>query len=196
MKKRCKWTGQDPLMQDYHDNEWGIALNDDKKWFEFLVLDTFQAGLSWRTILHKREGFRKCFYKFDVQKVAQIESLELEKLCQNKEIIRNRLKIKATISNAKAFIKIQQEFGSFNQYIWRFTNGKTIHNSFKELSEIPATTPLSDKMSKELKGKGFKFVGSTICYAFMQASGIVNDHTVDCFRYQQINKENNLLDAQ
>lgn len=196
MKKRCQWTGQDPLMQDYHDNEWGVALNDDKKWFEFLVLDTFQAGLSWRIILHKREGFRNCFYQFDVKKVARIGLLEIEHLCQNKAIIRNRLKIKATITNAQAFIKIQEEFGSFNDYIWRFTDGRTLHHRYKSIAEIPAKTDLSDQISKDMNLRGFKFVGSTICYAFMQASGMVNDHTTDCFRYHQIKNEINPLNAQ
>jgi len=186
MKKRCKWPSAIEL--DYHDSEWGVPVNSDKKWFEFLVLDSFQAGLSWKIILQKREGFRKAFHDFDVQRVAEMTQEKQEKLLNDSSIIRNRLKIKATVTNAQAFIRIQKEFGSFNAYIWKFTNGKPIHNSYKELSEIPATTPLSDKMSQELKGKGFKFVGSTICYAFMQASGIVNDHTVDCFRHSEIQK--------
>ena len=173
---------------DYHDYEWGVPVTDDKKWFEFLVLDSFQAGLSWKIILQKREGFRTAFYDFDVNKVAQMTDDDTARLKEDSNIIRNRLKIKATVSNAQAFIRVQNEFGSFNNYIWSFTKGKTIQNQFKDLSEIPATTPLSDTMSKDLKARGFKFVGSTICYAFMQASGIVNDHTVDCYRHQEIQK--------
>jgi DNA-3-methyladenine glycosylase I len=186
MKKRCQWPSA--IEMDYHDYEWGVPVTDDKKWFEFLVLDSFQAGLSWKIILQKREGFRTAFYDFDVNKVAQITDDDTARLKEDSNIIRNRLKIKATVSNAQAFIRVQNEFGSFNNYIWSFTKGKTIQNQFKDLSEIPATTPLSDTMSKDLKARGFKFVGSTICYAFMQASGIVNDHTVDCYRHQEIQK--------
>ena len=186
MKKRCQWPSA--IEMDYHDTEWGVPVTDDKKWFEFLVLDSFQAGLSWKIILQKREGFRKAFYDFDVNKVAQMTDDDTARLKEDSNIIRNRLKIKATVSNAQAFIRVQNEFGSFNNYIWSFTKGKTIQNQFKDLSEIPATTPLSDTMSKDLKARGFKFVGSTICYAFMQASGIVNDHTVDCYRHQEIHK--------
>ena len=186
MKKRCQWPSETEL--DYHDTEWGVPVTDDKKWFEYLLLDTFQAGLSWKIVLQKREGFRKAFYDFDVHKVAQMSDEQIAELRENPNIIRNRLKIKASVTNAQAFIKIQEEFGSFNSYIWQFTDGKTIHNQFKKLSEIPSTSTQSDKMSKELKARGFKFVGSTICYAFMQASGMVNDHTVDCFRHQEIQK--------
>jgi len=186
MKKRCQWPSRIEL--EYHDTEWGVPVNDDKKWFEYLVLDTFQAGLSWMIILQKRDGFRKAFYNFDAHKVAQMSDEHLARLQKDPNIIRNRLKLKASVTNAQAFIKIQQEFGSFNTYIWQFTNGKIIHNHFKSLSEIPTTTPLSDKISKDLKARGFKFVGSTICYAFMQASGLVNDHTTDCFRHQEIQK--------
>ena len=173
MKKRCQWPSEIEL--DYHDTEWGVPVTDDKKWFEYLLLDTFQAGLSWKIVLQKREGFRKAFYDFDVHKVAQMSDEQIAELRENPNIIRNRLKIK-------------EEFGSFNSYIWQFTDGKTIHNQFKKLSEIPSISTQSDKMSKELKARGFKFVGSTICYAFMQASGMVNDHTLDCFRYQEIQK--------
>lgn len=186
MKKRCQWPSDIEI--DYHDTEWGVPVTDDKKWFEFLVLDSFQAGLSWKIILQKREGFRKAFYDFDVQKVAQMTDEDMARLREDSSIIRNRLKIKATITNAQAFIRVQEEYASFNTYIWSFTNGKTIHNHYTDLSEIPASTPLSDKMSKDLKARGFKFVGSTICYAFMQASGIVNDHTIDCYRHQEIQK--------
>jgi DNA-3-methyladenine glycosylase I len=186
MKKRCQWPSD--IEMDYHDTEWGVPVTNDKKWFEFLVLDSFQAGLSWKIILQKREGFRKAFYDFDVQKVAQMTDEDLARLREDSSIIRNRLKIKATVTNAQAFIRVQEEYFSFNTYIWSFTNGKTIHNQYTDLSEIPASTPLSDKMSKDLKARGFKFVGSTICYAFMQASGIVNDHTIDCYRHQEIQK--------
>ena len=186
MKKRCQWPSEIEL--DYHDKEWGVPVTNDNKWFEYLLLETFQAGLSWKIILQKREGFRKAFYDFDVHKVAQLSDEQIAELRENPYIIRNRLKIKASVTNAQAFIKIQYEFGSFNSYIWQFTDGKTIHNKFKNHSEIPSTSALSDKMSKELKARGFKFVGSTICYAFMQASGMVNNHTVDCFRHQEIQK--------
>jgi DNA-3-methyladenine glycosylase I len=186
MKKRCQWPSD--IEMDYHDTEWGVPVTNDKKWFEFLVLDSFQAGLSWKIILQKREGFRKAFYDFDVQKVAQMTDEDMARLREDSSIIRNRLKIKATVNNAQAFIRVQEEYASFNTYIWSFTNGKTIHNHYTDLSKIPASTPLSDKMSKDLKARGFKFIGSTICYAFMQASGIVNDHTIDCYRHQEIQK--------
>lgn len=186
MKKRCQWPSN--IEMDYHDTEWGVPVTDDKKWFEFLVLDSYQAGLSWKIILQKREGFRKAFYDFDVQKVAQMTDEDMARLREDSSIIRNRLKIKATVNNAQAFIRVQEEYASFNTYIWSFTNGKTIHNHYTDLSKIPASTPLSDKMSKDLKARGFKFVGNTICYAFMQASGIVNDHTIDCYRHQEIQK--------
>lgn len=186
MKKRCQWPSN--IEMDYHDTEWGVPVTDEKKWFEFLVLDSYQAGLSWKIILQKREGFRKAFYDFDVQKVAQMTDEDMARLREDSSIIRNRLKIKATVNNAQAFIRVQEEYASFNTYIWSFTNGKTIHNHYTDLSEIPASTPLSDKMSKDLKARGFKFVGNTICYAFMQASGIVNDHTIDCYRHQEIQK--------
>ena len=186
MKKRCQWPSD--IEMNYHDTEWGVPVTKDKKWFEFLILDSFQAGLSWKIILQKREGFRKAFYDFDVQKVAQMTDEDMARLREDSSIIRNRLKIKATVTNPQAFIRVQEEYASFNTYIWSFTNGKTIHNQYTDLSEIPASTPLSDKMSKDLKARGFKFVGSTICYAFMQASGIVNDHTIDCYRHQEIQK--------
>ena len=186
MKKRCQWPSD--IEMNYHDTEWGVPVTKDKKWFEFLVLDSFQAGLSWKIILQNREGFRKAFYDFDVQKVAQMTDEDMARLREDSSIIRNRLKIKATVTNAQAFIRVQEEYASFNTYIWSFTNGKTIHNQYTDLSEIPASTPLSDKMSKDLKARGFKFVGSTICYAFMQASGIVNDHIIDCYRHQEIQK--------
>lgn len=184
--KRCEWPGSDDLMIAYHDEEWGVPVQDDKKWFEFIVLDTFQAGLSWNIVLHKREGFRKAFTNFEVEKVAQFTPEQMEVLRADKSIIRNKLKIKATVTNAQAFIRIQKEFGSFNTYIWDFVGGKPIVNRFKNMKNIPAKTALSDALSKDLYARGFKFVGSTICYAFMQAGGLVNDHTTDCFRYEKV----------
>ncbi len=186
--KRCAWVGNDPLYIKYHDSEWGIPVIDDGKLFEFLVLETFQAGLSWLTILKKRENFRKAFDNFDYKKIALFNDEKYKELLQNEGIIRNKLKIKATISNAREFIKIQNEFGSFSNYIWGFVNHKPIVNKFKKIDEIPAKTELSEKISKDLKKRGFKFVGPTVIYAHMQATGMVNDHTIDCFRYDEINK--------
>ncbi|MCF6214307.1 MAG: DNA-3-methyladenine glycosylase I [Flavobacteriaceae bacterium] len=183
---RCSWCEKDPLYMSYHDNEWGTPVYDDAKLFEFLILETFQAGLSWITVLRKRENFRKAFDNFDCQKIANYNEQKFESLMQNAGIIRNKLKIKATISNAKAFIEIQDKFGSFAKYIWQFTNGKPIVNKRKSLSEIPATTVLSDKLSKDLKKRSFKFVGSTVIYAHMQATGMVNDHVTNCFRYKEL----------
>ena len=185
MKKSCEWPGNDKLMIDYHDTEWGIPLHDDRKLFEFIVLDSFQAGLSWRTILHKRENFRLAFDDFNAVKIAAYEESKIQELLENAGIIRNKLKINATIGNAKAFLRIQEEFGSFDKYIWQFTDGKTIQNKRKILSEIPVSSKESDAMSKDLLKRGFKFVGTTICYAFMQAAGMVNDHLDDCFRYEK-----------
>jgi DNA-3-methyladenine glycosylase I len=183
--EKCGWAKK-PLDIEYHDKEWGVPVHDDLKLFEFLVLDGFQAGLSWSTILNKRENFRKAFDNFDFIKISKYSQEKIDELLQNKGIIRNKLKINGTVKNAKAFIQIQQEFGSFNKYIWSFTNGKTIVNHRKELNDIPATSIESDAMSKDLKKRGFTFVGSTICYAFMQAAGIVNDHLVSCFRYTEV----------
>lgn len=188
MKQRCNWTKDDVLMNDYHDNEWGIPIYDDKKHFEFIVLDTFQAGLSWKTILHRREGFRKAFADFDVVKVSKFSEKQLEKLMTNESIIRNRLKVYGTVKNAKAFIEVQKEFGSFNDYIWTFVNNKPIVNEWKTLSELPANSKESDAMSKALKKRGFTFVGTTICYAYMQAAGMVNDHITTCFRHKEVQK--------
>ena len=185
-KHRCKWCIGDPLYESYHDNEWGVPLHDDRLLFEFLVLETFQAGLSWITILRKRENFRLAFDNFDYHKIAQYTDQKKEELLQNPGIIRNKLKVNSAITNAQNFIKIQEEFGSFDSYIWGFVDGKTIKNAWKSQEEIPATTPISDQMSKDLKKRGFKFVGSTVMYAFMQATGMVNDHTVDCFRYNEV----------
>lgn len=186
--KRCDWSLSNELMIKYHDTEWGVPLHDDRKLFEFIVLDTFQAGLSWAIILNKREGFRRAFDDFDAEKIANYDAQKIESLKLNPEIIRNKLKIDATVLNARAFLKLQEEYGSFDKYIWQFTDGDTIQNRFLTMSDIPATSHISDKMSKELKSHGFKFVGSTICYAFMQAAGIVNDHLVDCFRHNEVQK--------
>ncbi len=168
----------------YHDEEWGIPLHDDRKLFEFLVLDAFQAGLNWSIILNKRENFRKAFYNFDSAKIVKYTANDVKRLMNDVGIIRNRLKIEATITNAKKFLEIQKEFGSFDKYIWQFTNHKTIKNKFKELKDIPSSSKESEAMSNDLKKRGFKFVGSTICYAFMQAAGMVNDHLNYCFRYR------------
>lgn len=177
---RCAWCGNDPLYVKYHDEEWGKPVYDDQKLFEFLILETFQAGLSWITILRKRENFRKAFDNFDYKKVATYTEKKHEQLLQDAGIIRNRLKVKAATTNAQAFIKVQEEFGSFSKYIWGFVDGKPIINQFKGMKGLPASTPLSDKISKDLKKRGFKFVGSTIVYAHMQATGMVNDHIVGC----------------
>jgi DNA-3-methyladenine glycosylase I len=183
---RCKWSEGNPLMEEYHDTEWGVPVHDDKKHFEFLVLDAFQAGLSWAIVLKKREGFREAFAGFDPKKVAVFGEHEIEELVANPDIIRNRQKIVATINNAKQFIRLQKEHGSFDKFIWQFTGGKTLKNAWKEMKQIPAKTSESDAMSKALIKEGFKFVGSTICYAYMQAAGMVNDHTIDCFRYKNV----------
>lgn len=183
---RCAWVGNDPLYQEYHDTEWGIPVYDDSKLFEFLILETFQAGLSWITILRKRENFRKVFDQFDYNKIVTYKEDKVEELMQDPGIIRNQLKIRATITNAEAFIKIQKEFGSFSDYIWSFINKEPVINNFATIGELPARTELSDTISKELKKRGFKFVGSTVIYAHMQATGMVNDHTTDCFRYEQM----------
>ena len=185
MQERCCWPGVDELMLAYHDTEWGVPLHDDRKLFEFLLLDNAQAGLSWQTILNKRENYRKAFDNFDPAKIAKYNKRKIESLMKDSGIIRNRLKVTHAVTNAKAFLEIQAEFGSFDKYIWQFVNGKTIRNKFKSLKEIPATSPESDAMSKALKKRGFKFVGSTICYAFMQSTGMVNDHLTTCFRYSR-----------
>ncbi|MBB6218842.1 DNA-3-methyladenine glycosylase I [Anaerosolibacter carboniphilus] len=186
MKKRCDWAGQEQIYIDYHDKEWGVPVHEERKLFEFLILEGAQAGLSWITILKKRENYRKAFDGFDPEKVARYDEKKLEELMGNEGIVRNRLKIQAAIQNAKAFLAVQQEFGSFDAYIWHFVDEKPLKNAWKSLKEVPAKTSVSDAMSKDLKKRGFKFVGSTICYAFMQAIGMVNDHTTDCFRYDEI----------
>ena len=184
--QRCAWPSQDPRMIAYHDEEWGVPLHDERKLFEFLILEGMQAGLSWSTILHKRENFREAFHGFDPAKVARYTRRDVKRLLADAGIIRNRLKIEAAINNAQRFLDVQNEFGSFDAYIWRFVDGKPIQNRFKSLSELPARTPLSDAISKDLKQRAFKFVGSTIVYAHMQATGMVNDHTLDCFRFRQL----------
>ncbi|WP_428740676.1 DNA-3-methyladenine glycosylase I [Tenacibaculum sp.] len=186
MKQRCFWVSDDPLYIEYHDTEWGVPVYEDDKLFEFLILETFQAGLSWITILKKRENFRKAFDDFDYQKIANYSEDKYEELLQNEGIIRNKLKIKATITNAQLFMKVQEEFGSFSKYIWSFVDGNPIKNKFSKREEVPATTELSDAISKDMKKRGFKFVGSTVIYAHMQATGMVNDHTTDCFRYHEV----------
>ena len=176
----CPWPANDPLMIKYHDEEWGKPLHDDQKLFEFLILESFQAGLSWRTVLHKRENFRKAFAKFDAKKVSRFDRKKFESLMKDAGIIRNRLKIEAAINNAKCFLQIQKEFGSFDKYVWSFVNNKPIINKPKSLKDFVAKTPISDKMSEDMGERGFKFRGSTICYAFMQAVGMVDDHIVGC----------------
>jgi DNA-3-methyladenine glycosylase I len=184
---RCAWCTEDPLYIHYHDHEWGVPVHDDTVLFEFLVLEGAQAGLSWITILKKRENYRRAFDGFDPVKVASYGPEQVEALLKDEGIIRNRLKIQSAIENAKAVLKIQEEFGSFDSYIWSFVDGKPIVNHWRDKTEVPASTALSDKVSKELKKRGFKFVGTTICYSFMQATGMVMDHTVDCFRYRELN---------
>ncbi|HHH54164.1 MAG TPA: DNA-3-methyladenine glycosylase I [Bacteroidetes bacterium] len=186
MKHRCEWVGNDPLYIAYHDSEWGVPVFDDSILFQFLMLETFQAGLSWITVLRKRENFRLAFDNFDYTKIATYDEKKYNELLSNSGIIRNKLKIKAAISNANAFINIQKEFGSFSNYIWRFIDYKPIVNNWKSINEVPSKTELSDKISKDLKNRGFKFVGSTVIYAHMQATGMVNDHTVDCFRHKEV----------
>ncbi|MEK6599310.1 MAG: DNA-3-methyladenine glycosylase I [Deltaproteobacteria bacterium] len=183
IQKRCAWLNDNPLMIEYHDQEWGVPVHDDKKLFEFLILEGAQAGLTWQTVLNKRGNYRKALSGFDPAKIARYGNKDVKRLLDNPGIIRNRLKIAATILNAKKFLEIQKEFGSFDTYIWQLVNFKPIKNKFKSLSEIPPTTKESDAMSKDLLKRGFKFVGSTICYAFMQAVGMVNDHEMNCFRY-------------
>lgn len=185
-KQRCAWAQSNYLLIDYHDNEWGVPVHDDRKLFEFLLLDAFQAGLSWLTILKKRNNFSLAFDNFDYQKIAEYNDNKVIELLNNNGIIRNRLKISGTIKNARIFMDIQKEYGSFNKYIWQFTGGKTIINTYKTWKEIPASTKESGEMSKDLIKRGFTFVGSTICYSFMQAAGMVNDHEISCFRYKEL----------
>lgn len=186
MYKRCDWGTKNGLMEKYHDEEWGVPLHDDQKLFEFFVLESFQAGLSWQIVLNKREGFRQAFDNFDAEVIASYDREKLDELVQNKAIIRNKMKIAACVNNAQRFIEIQQEFGSFDKYIWGFVDYKPIRNAFETMKDVPAKTELSDSISKDLKKRGFKFVGSTVIYAHMQATGMVNDHLVNCFRHEQI----------
>ncbi len=180
---RCPWVGDDPLYYAYHDEEWGVPVHDDRQLFEMLTLEGAQAGLSWLTILKKRQGYRRNFADFDPRKVARFTPARVEKLLQDPAIVRNRLKVESTVTNAQAFLAVQKEFGSFDAYLWRFVDGQPILNRWRTLAELPAKTPLSDQISRELKKRGFRFVGSTIIYAYLQAVGVINDHTVDCFRY-------------
>ena len=188
LANKCSWAVSSPLMEHYHDVEWGVPVHDDRLLFEFLILEGAQAGLSWSTILKKRVGYRIAFDNFDAGTIARYGEQKIQTLLANPDIIRNRLKINAAVTNAAAFLKVQQEFGSFDGYIWRFVDGKPLRNRWKTAADLPAATPLSDVMSKDLKKRGFKFVGSTICYAYMQATGMVNDHTADCFRHGEIEK--------
>jgi DNA-3-methyladenine glycosylase I len=185
---RCAWAGDDALYQRYHDTEWGVPLHDDQKLFELLILEGAQAGLSWITVLRKRENYRAAFDNFDATRIARYSAAHLESLLQNPGIVRNRLKVNSTVINAQKFLQVQAEFGSFDQFIWQFVDGKTLQQQRRNIGEIPARTAQSDAMSKELKRRGFKFIGSTICYAFMQATGMVNDHTTDCFRHQELSE--------
>lgn len=186
---RCRWVSENPLYIEYHDKEWGVPVHDDQKLFEFLTLECFQAGLSWITILKKRENFRKAFDDFDYRKIAKYDEQKIATLLNDPGIIRNKLKVRATVNNAQRFLEVQKAFGSFDQYIWGFVDGKPIQNTFKTINEVPANTPLSDKISKDLKKRGFKFVGTTVVYAHMQATGMVNDHTTNCFRYEQVKSQ-------
>jgi DNA-3-methyladenine glycosylase I len=187
-KPRCEWCRGEEIYEKYHDKEWGVPLHSDRKLFEFLILEGAQAGLSWITILKKRKTYREVFDQFDFNKVAEYKEAKIQSLLKNPGIIRNKLKVNAAVKNANAFIKVRQEFGTFNKYIWQFTDGKTIQNQWKSLKDIPAETEISRTMSKDLKKRGFTFVGPTICYAFMQAIGMVNDHVVDCYRYKELKK--------
>jgi DNA-3-methyladenine glycosylase I len=187
-KPRCPWPGDDELMLRYHDEEWGTPVHDDPKHYEFLVLDGAQAGLSWRTVLYKRENYRAAFSGFDPRRVARFDARKVERLLQDPGIVRNRLKVEGAIISAKAFLRVQKEFGSFDTYIWSFTGGRTIMNRWESLSQVPAKTPESEAMSKDLVRRGFKFAGPTICYAYMQAAGMVNDHLQGCFRWREVQK--------
>jgi len=185
-RQRCAWAGNDALYQNYHDTEWGVPLHDDRRLFEFLVLEGAQAGLSWITVLRKRESYRAAFEDFDAARIAAYDADKIESLLQDAGIVRNRLKVQSAIINAQKFLKARQEFGSFDRFLWRFVGGVPIQNRRRTIRDIPASTPESDAMSKELKRRGFKFVGTTICYALMQATGMVNDHTTDCFRHAEL----------
>lgn len=185
-KSRCGWAGKEEIYVKYHDEEWGVPVRDDDKQFEFLILETFQAGLSWITILKKRENFRKAFDNFDYKKIARYNETKIQSLLEDEGIIRNRLKVQATVTNAQAFMQVQKEFGSFTDYIWGFVHHQPVNEKRKALKDIPATTELSDRISKDLKKRGFKFVGSTVVYAHLQATGIINDHLINCFRHKEV----------
>lgn len=186
MKNRCGWVGKEEIYVKYHDEEWGVPVKDDDKQFEFLILETFQAGLSWITILRKRENFRKAFDNFDYKKIARYNEAKIQSLLQDEGIIRNQLKVRATVSNAQAFMEVQKEFGSFTDYIWGFVSQKPVNEKRKTLKEVPPKNELSDQISKDMKKRGFKFVGSTVVYAHLQATGLINDHTTDCFRHSEV----------
>jgi len=188
-KTRCAWVnGGNALYYDYHDKEWGVPVHDDRLLFEFLTLEGAQAGLSWATVLNKREGYRALFDNFEIEKVAQYDQAKIDDLLQNPAIVRNKLKVNSTITNARLILEIQQEFGSFDAYIWQFVGGTTLQNEWQDMRDVPTSTAVSDAMSKDLKKRGFKFIGTTICYAFMQATGMVNDHSTDCFCYKNLAK--------
>ncbi|MEM0967353.1 MAG: DNA-3-methyladenine glycosylase I [Verrucomicrobiota bacterium] len=189
MKKRCQWCGDDPLYQHYHDCEWGVPIHDDRLLFEFLILEGAQAGLSWLTILKKRQGYRRAFHDFDWDRVARFTEEDIKQLQSDEGIVRNRLKIQSAVANAKGVLKIREEFGSLDSYLWQFVGGRPIQNAWKSAEEVPVSTNASEQMSAELKRRGFRFVGPTICYAFMQAVGMVNDHTVDCFRHAELSSK-------
>ena len=187
--KKCTWAFSSPSEQQYHDLEWGVPVHDDRLLFEFLVLEGAQAGLSWATILNKRDNYRNAFDNFNVERVASYDDKKINALLANSGIVRNKLKINSAVTNAQAFLTVQREFGSFDSYIWQFVDGRPLHNAWESATDIPVSTQISNLMSKDLKKRGFKFVGSTICYAFMQATGMVNDHTVDCYRYAEIKRQ-------
>jgi DNA-3-methyladenine glycosylase I len=185
-RTRCPWAGSDPLYQSYHDTEWGVPVHDDRLLFEFLILEGAQAGLSWITILRKRDAYRNGFAGFDPESVAAFDCAKIAGLLENPGIVRNRLKVESAVSNARAFLAVREEFGSFDTYLWRFVEGRTVQNAWQQMSDVPAMSPVSDALSRDLKRRGFRFVGSTICYAFMQAVGMINDHTADCFRWREL----------
>jgi DNA-3-methyladenine glycosylase I len=186
--QRCAWGATNPLMIEYHDTEWGVPVHDERKLFEFLLLDSFQAGVSWSVVLNKRENFRKAFHNFDAKRIAAYKQRDIDRLLADPGIIRNRLKILSAINNARRFLEVQKEFDSFDKYIWQFVGGRPIAKARKSIKQIPATSKESDAMSQDLRARGFSFVGSTICYAFMQGSGMINDHTIDCFRHKQVQR--------
>ena len=183
---RCEWADKNELERSYHDNEWGVPIHDDRTLFEFLVLEGAQAGLSWSIILRKREGYRRAFDNFDAREISRYSRADISRLIANPEIIRNRLKVNAIVTNARAFLQVQKQFGTFDRYIWQFVHGRPIQNSWEKMTDVPSSSPESEAMSKDLQKRGFKFVGTTICHAFMQAVGMVNDHLVGCFRYEEL----------